>query len=850
MLFELISFNRNSFEKNILKPPSGGLGGDSQSERSRTMKKWSLGIQEQGHMNNTKTRFAAFFILLCLMFYGAAIYASEKNVTFGADSDFAPFSYVANNTAHGYEVDLIKLIFEKGDYQLEFIYGLTWDKIYEQTVKNQMDICGTLVRTSDRAEKVLFTDDAYTRYYGLFTNVNRANIDIDTLGNYRLGAVRGYYSEIIVRDMIKSSNYEVFDTYLQMIIALKENRIDAFIETTEVVKYYMLKNNLVGQVILQHDGLFPQSVPFGIAKDRPELVEFINKRIKEIKESGEYEIIYIKNFSAHSPEYYEAEGNKDRLIIIGISTALAAVAIAFILLLKHQIKRATEKILQRESEIKAKNVELESVNEELNATLEEMEASSEELITTSETLRNSEEKFRNLVRDMQVGVLLQGPDAGILMSNPKALELLGLSEDQLLGKTSFDPDWNVIHEDGSNFPGHTHPVPEAIASGQSVHDVVMGVYRPVSNDRVWLLVDAEPQFNRDGTINQVVCTFIDITSLKKTEDDLKKNESHLRTLLQTIPDLIWLKDKEGVYISCNIMFERFFGAKENEIIGKSDYDFMDRDRAEFFRENDRRAILAGKSVSNEEFITFADDGHSAFLDTIKTPMFDSRGDLIGVLGIGRDITERKDYEERIKSLLAEKDLLLQEVHHRIKNNMNTIKGLLTLQISSEGNTSASESLRDAESRVQSMIMLYDRLYCTDNYRELPVKDYLQRLAEEIVGSFPNRGIVKIETEIEDFILNVQALSPLGIIINELFTNMMKYAFVDRECGVIKLSAALKEKRARIVIQDNGVGIPEFISFEKSSGFGLDLVVMLTEQIGGKITIERGEGTKFILEFDV
>lgn len=141
----------------------------------------------------------------------------------------------------------------------------------------------------------------------------------------------------------------------------------------------------------------------------------------------------------------------------------------------------------------------------------------------------------------------------------------------------------------------------------------------------------------------------DITSRRQSELALRKSESHLRTLIKTIPDLIWLKDTNGVYLSCNRMFERFFGAGEVDIIGKTDYDFVDRELAEFFRENDRKAMEAGKPTSNEEWVTFADDGHRACLDTIKTPIYDSDGTLLGVLGIGRDITERKHAEQVIQA---------------------------------------------------------------------------------------------------------------------------------------------------------------------------------------------------------
>jgi PAS domain S-box-containing protein len=142
----------------------------------------------------------------------------------------------------------------------------------------------------------------------------------------------------------------------------------------------------------------------------------------------------------------------------------------------------------------------------------------------------------------------------------------------------------------------------------------------------------------------------DITSRRQSEMALRKSESHLRTLIETIPDLIWLKDMNGVYLSCNPMFERFFGARETDIIGKTDYDFVERELADFFCGNDRKAMKAGKPTSNEEWVAFADDGHRAFLDTIKTPMYDFNGKLIGILGIGRDITERKLAETELVKL--------------------------------------------------------------------------------------------------------------------------------------------------------------------------------------------------------
>ncbi len=142
----------------------------------------------------------------------------------------------------------------------------------------------------------------------------------------------------------------------------------------------------------------------------------------------------------------------------------------------------------------------------------------------------------------------------------------------------------------------------------------------------------------------------DITELTQAQLRLEKERTHLRTLLQTIPDLIWLKNPDGIYLNCNARFERFFGAKEAEMVGKKDHDFVDDDLADSFREHDRIAMAAGKPSINEEWLTFADDGHRELVETIKTPMYDSDGNLIGVLGIARDITAARKAEDTQKRL--------------------------------------------------------------------------------------------------------------------------------------------------------------------------------------------------------
>jgi len=218
--------------------------------------------------------------------------------------------------------------------------------------------------------------------------------------------------------------------------------------------------------------------------------------------------------------------------------------------------------------------------------------------------------------------------------------------------------------------------------------------------------------------------------------------------------------------------------------------------------------------------------------------------------LSQDVANRIIAEDKIKHLLAEKEIILKEVHHRIKNNMNTIKGLLFLQAESLKDKTAVSALNDAQSRVESMMVLYDKLYLSEGFGKLSIKEYLPVLLDEIIENFPNKEIVEIEKNIEDFTLDANTIFSLGIIVNELITNIMKYAFIGKTSGVVIISAFIKGNIVTLIIQDDGIGMPESISFENSTGFGMQLVSMLIQQIGGNICIERNHGTKFMLEFSV
>ena len=175
-------------------------------------------------------------------------------------------------------------------------------------------------------------------------------------------------------------------------------------------------------------------------------------------------------------------------------------------------------------------------------------------------------------------------------------------------------------------------------------------FRLASGDWLWILDRGRiVERSVDGKPLRSVGTVTDISTLKHTQQMLANERGFLKTLVQTIPDLIWLKDPDGVYLTCNPKFERFVGAREADIVGKTDYDFVDRELADFFRRKDREAVAAGTPSMNEESIAYA-DGHRELLQTIKTPMRDGQGRLLGVLGVARDITAQRASEDRLRVL--------------------------------------------------------------------------------------------------------------------------------------------------------------------------------------------------------
>jgi two-component sensor histidine kinase len=210
------------------------------------------------------------------------------------------------------------------------------------------------------------------------------------------------------------------------------------------------------------------------------------------------------------------------------------------------------------------------------------------------------------------------------------------------------------------------------------------------------------------------------------------------------------------------------------------------------------------------------------------------------------ILEKQNNE--ILKINKEKELILKEVHHRIKNNMNTMKSLLALQSKSMSEPTAVSALTDAKNRLHSMGLLYDKLYRYPDTQNLSIPDYFEPLIDEIVSVFPHGDKVRVEKKLDDIMLDVKTLSALGIIVTELITNAMKYAFTDGQQGVIRVVLGKNETDLKLEVKNSGKMLPHDFKIENTEGFGLKLVSMLVQQIKGKIFVENQTETCFTIYF--
>jgi PAS domain S-box-containing protein len=477
---------------------------------------------------------------------------------------------------------------------------------------------------------------------------------------------------------------------------------------------------------------------------------------------------------------------------------------------------------------------------ELSAANNKLKAEISERARAERNIIDAEEKFRSLVENSLVGIYII-QDERYTYSNPKHDEIFGYSRNGMLGMSI----WKVI-------PEVSKLTVKSAADKRTDNDIESVYYSYKAERKDGTLIDVEVKETRmqyNGRM-AVIGTLQDITERKKSEDELNRQREYLRAVIDTDPNFVFAKDWEGRFTLVNKAVADVYGTTVEELTGKSDSDFNpNADEVEHFLEDDREVIKTGKSkFVAEEKVSNSNTGESRWYQTIKVPLKAVDGTM-QVLGVSADITARKLAEEITQKSLHEKELLLKEIHHRVKNNLQIIVSLLKLQSKYITDPQDLQIFNSSRSRVETMSLIHEKLYKSKDLSDINLGNYVKDLVTHILQAYKiNHEEICFSIKSDSIQLSIDTAIPCGLIINELVNNTLKYAFPEGHKGRIEISIKRDEDDIILEIMDNGIGIPETFDIASSDSLGLQLVETLIKQISGKVELDITSGTKFIIKF--
>jgi PAS domain S-box-containing protein len=346
-----------------------------------------------------------------------------------------------------------------------------------------------------------------------------------------------------------------------------------------------------------------------------------------------------------------------------------------------------------------------------------------------------------------------------------------------------------------------------------------------------------------------IITSQDITESKHAEVALQEERDKAQKYLDIAGVILIAINRDGNVTLINKKGCDILGYDEREIVGMNWFDNFIPERLRDIIKPVSEKLLAGKIEPAKYFENpvLTRKGEERLIAWHNTILRDEKGTIIGHLSSGEDITERKHIEEQMKASLKEKEVLLQEIHHRVKNNMQIISSILNLQSGVIKNKRALELFKSSQNRIKSMALIHEKLYKSKDFTRIDFSKYVQSLSNDLFRVYGiNQNVVKLHIDVKDVLLNINTAIPCGLIINELVSNSLKYAFPDSRKGKIKIAmSSLNNNEMELTVSDNGIGIPEEVDISGTKSLGLHLVTILAEdQLQGEIKLARTKGTKF------
>lgn len=339
----------------------------------------------------------------------------------------------------------------------------------------------------------------------------------------------------------------------------------------------------------------------------------------------------------------------------------------------------------------------------------------------------------------------------------------------------------------------------------------------------------------------------DITKRKKAEQQLEESEQRYRAFAELSFDAIFEISLDGTIINCNKKASQLFGYDRDELMGMD----IRKLTPEKYRDTQPDIISDTVTTGDEAWErTYKKKDGSLLPTEIHTQMYKT-GDEKRLIAYVRDNSAHKRYENTIHRSLKEKETLLAEVHHRVKNNLAIISGLLEMQAFNTDEEQLLGKLRESQSRIQSIAMVHEKLYQSESFSEIKIDQYIDDLLSIIVNSMINtEKHIKIKKDMDSVTLNITQAIPCGLLLNELITNCYKHAFADQEEGTIHITLQNIDHKICLRVADDGKGMPDNFDIEQTSSLGMTLISTLVKQLDGDLSIFSDEGTTFEIIFQL
>lgn len=464
---------------------------------------------------------------------------------------------------------------------------------------------------------------------------------------------------------------------------------------------------------------------------------------------------------------------------------------------------------------------------------------------TAETYRLSKEKYRHLIKTTRTAFAVIDHEGRIRDLNDEFLGLVGAGNfDDIKGMKLTH--WTVEPDTTTLADGLT-----ALMAGaaSSINGMELTVYRP---DGSSIIAELNASTSEGGDNLGVFCMLEDITQKRHSEEEALRTRANLQAVITHSPLPVVGLGRYGEVTLWSPAAQRVFGWPSEEVMGRT-LPMIQPEHIEEFRAA-LEEVIGGASVTGRDCEGLHREGAPLSLSFAASPLLDSTGKLVGSIVLFEDVSERKMVEERLLSAVKEKDILLQEIHHRVKNNMQIISSMLKLQSAHIADPAVQLILTESRNRIKAMALVHDKLYSSRDLAQIDIREYTALIAKNLQQSYSiTLGGTRVNLSIEGIFFGVDMAIPYGLALNELLTNCYKHAFPDGKSGLIsvKLVALAEDKSYMLTVSDDGVGLPEgLLESRKSDSFGLKLLRSIVEsQLKGAIVSEpTGQGTVIKVTF--